>query len=97
MSKSTDEQFLDAVKQVALPSCQKKSLMQRYLQNPFSIAWSKFTTLIKPVRTHQAEVLEDAQTKEDRSYTQEQYLYHPFTDRIDPSLYYTIFYPHQRF
>ncbi|NWF62535.1 MAG: hypothetical protein HXY43_25695 [Fischerella sp.] len=97
MSKSTDKLFLDAVKQVALPSCKKKSLVQRYLQNPFSIAWSKLTTLIKVVQSPQAEVLEDDQTKEYRSYTREQYLYHPFTDRIDPSLYYTIFYPHQRF
>ncbi len=97
MSKSTDELFSDVVKQVGLPSCKKKSLIQRYLQNPFSIAWSKLTTLIKPVHSPQTEALEDDQTKEYKSYTREQYLYHPFTDRIDPSLYYTIFSPHQRF
>ncbi|MBF2009043.1 MAG: hypothetical protein IGS49_27245 [Chlorogloeopsis fritschii C42_A2020_084] len=72
-----------------------KSLVQKYLQNPFSIAWSRLAALIKPAPSMQPE--DDPAEEYRADYIREQYLYRPFTDRIDPSLYYTIFSPHQRF
>jgi hypothetical protein len=73
-----------------------KSPIQRYLQNPFSIAWSKLTELSQTTELpSQPEKLDNSPC--DRNETEsvrERYLYTCFTDRVDPSLYYTIFFPH---
>ncbi|MCP6759395.1 MAG: hypothetical protein NHB32_11660 [Fischerella sp. CENA71] len=91
MSKNMEDVFVDVVEN------QPKSVVKKYLQNPFSIAWSKLTTLTQPVHSCTAEAQEENQSEEDRlDFTQDRCLYRPFTDRIDPSLYYAIFFPHQR-
>jgi hypothetical protein len=87
MSKNAEDVFVDVVEN------KNKSVVQRYLQNPFSIAWSKLATLTQSFRSSTAEVQQDNQSEEDKpDSTQERYLYRPLTDRIDPSLYYAIFY-----
>ncbi|BAU06474.1 hypothetical protein CEN41_23890 [Fischerella thermalis CCMEE 5330] len=87
MSKNTEHVFVDVVE------TNHKSVVQRYLQNPFSIAWSKLSTLTQSIHSRTAEVQQENQFEEDRpDSTQERYLYRPFTDRIDPSLYYAIFF-----
>lgn len=68
---------------------------QKHLRNPFSIAWSKLLALFpaeqgsdysEPGKLNQFEPLEpDVNGK--------LYLYPHFTDRVDPSLPYVIFFP----
>ncbi|PMB01591.1 hypothetical protein CEN45_22260 [Fischerella thermalis CCMEE 5198] len=90
MSKNAEHVFVDVVE------TNHKSVVQRYLQNPFSIAWSKLSALTQSARSRTAEVQQDNQSEEDKlDSTQERYLYRPFTDRIDPSLYYAIFFHNQ--
>ncbi|MDM9380218.1 hypothetical protein QUB80_05820 [Chlorogloeopsis sp. ULAP01] len=89
MLRNTDELLVD------MSEYENKSLVKKYLQNPFSIAWSKLADLIKPAPTVPPE--DNASEEYRTDNIREQYLYRPFTDRIDPSLYYTIFSPHQRF
>jgi hypothetical protein len=78
----------------------KRSLAQNYLQNPFSITWSKLATLFSPeVSTKETteEILPDDSFKPQESNSiGDRDLYPRFTDRVDPSLYYTVFFPHQR-
>ena len=78
----------------------KRSLAQKYLQNPFSIAWSKLSTLFSPeVSTSKstAETLpSNPSQSEELNSICDRDLYPRFTDRVDPSLYYTVFFPHQR-
>ncbi|KOP25671.1 hypothetical protein AMR41_15335 [Hapalosiphon sp. MRB220] len=91
MSNNMEDVFVDVVEN------KPKSVVQKYLQNPFSIAWSKLATLTQPVHRRTTETQEDEQSEEDRpDFTPDRGLYRPFTDRIDPSLYYAIFFPHQR-
>ncbi|MGL4623006.1 hypothetical protein [Chroococcidiopsis sp.] len=78
----------------------KRSLVQKYLQNPFSVAWSKLADLLYP-EISLGESAEEVQP--DTSYQPQESnsicdrnLYPRFTDRVDPSLYYTVFFPHQR-
>ncbi|MER3494115.1 MAG: hypothetical protein C4323_18575 [Mastigocladus sp. ERB_26_2] len=90
MSKNAEHVFVDVVE------TNHKSVVQRYLQNPFSIAWSKLSVLTQSIHSRTAEVQQENQFEEDRpDSTQERYLYRPFTDRIDPSLYYAIFFHNQ--
>ncbi|PLZ97677.1 hypothetical protein CEN50_14065 [Fischerella thermalis CCMEE 5268] len=90
MSKNTEHVFVDVVE------TNHKSVVQRYLQNPFSIAWSKLSALTQSIHSRTAEVQQENQSEEDRpDSTQGRYLYRPFTDRIDPSLYYAIFFHSQ--
>lgn len=78
----------------------KRSLVQKYLQNPFSVAWSKLADLFYP----EISVSESAEEiQPDKSFPPhesdsicDRSLYLRFTDRVDPSLYYTVFFPHQR-
>jgi hypothetical protein len=78
----------------------RRSLIQKYLQNPFSATWSKLTTLFS-TEVPTSESAEES-SPNDSSPIQEpnsmcdRNLYPRFTDRIDPSLYYTVFFPHQR-
>lgn len=78
----------------------KRSLVQKYLQNPFSVAWSKLADLVYPEislgeSTEKTELSDSFQPDESNS-TCDRSLYPRFTDRVDPSLYYTVFFPHQR-
>ncbi|MFQ4143686.1 hypothetical protein [Chlorogloeopsis sp. ULAP02] len=89
MLRNTDELLVD------MSEYKNKSLVKKYLQNPFSIAWSRLANLIKSTPTVPPE--DNASEEYRTDNIREQYVYRPFTDRIDPSLYYTIFSPHQRF
>jgi hypothetical protein len=66
---------------------QKLLLLQKYLQNPFSITWSKLAQWVS--------YKSERRIESDRA--QESNLSSHFMDRVDPSVYYTIFLPHQRF
>ena len=90
MSKNTNEWLLDDLREI-----EKRSLIQRYLQNPFSITWSKLTNLVQGERvSNQSEVPEICQSEHsDVDFIQQQHLYPHFTDRVDPSLYYSLFFP----
>ena len=94
MSKNTNECLLDDFEVI-----EKRSLIQRYLQNPFSITWSKLTNLLPGKRVYNQskshEICQSEYLKQDS--IQPQYFYLRFTDRIDPSVYYCIFFPHERF
>lgn len=101
MSKNPNEWFLEDLEVV-----EKQALIQRYLQSPFSLAWSKLAALLKvSLAPSPPEVIENAAnatvqrrqttaTYQSEQYesapTQEQNLYLSFTDRVDPSLYYTV-------
>lgn len=79
----------------------KRSLVQKYLQNPFSVTWSKLTALFstETLSSESAEEIEPSdsfQPQEPNSIC-DRNLYPRFTDRVDPSLYYTVFFPHKRF
>lgn len=81
----------------------KRSLVQKYLQNPFSVTRSKlaalFSTEVLSNEPNENIEVEDFSRSHESSSTgdREQNLYPRFTDRVDPSLYYTIFFPHRRF
>lgn len=74
---------------------QKQLLVQRYLQSPFSIPWSKLASVFQPDQAlSQPEVIETNQSEQYESDSiREQDSYPHFTDRVDPSLYYSIFFP----
>ena len=90
MSNNMDNQFLPEISH-SIPG----SETQKYLRNPFSVAWSKLLALFpadqgsdysKPGETDQSKPLElDVNGREN--------LYAHFTDRVDPSLPYIIFFP----
>jgi hypothetical protein len=94
MSKNTNDWLLDDLEEI-----EKRSLIQRYLENPFSITWSKLTNWVQAERvSNPSEVSEMCQSEySERDSIQHQDFYPRFTDRIDPSVYYCIFFPHQRF
>lgn len=98
MSKNTNDVLLKN-----LAAVEKQKLVQRYLQSPFSLAWSKLATLlkvsltpsppdaVKNVAVQLRQTTAAAQFEQSElTPTQEQNLYLSFTDRVDPSLYYTI-------
>ncbi|HAA29357.1 MAG TPA: hypothetical protein DCE56_18705 [Cyanobacteria bacterium UBA8553] len=91
MSKNTNNWLLDNLDEI-----EKRSLIQRYLQNPFSITWSKLTNWVQGERlSNQSEVTEVCQSEpSDIDFIQQQDLYPHVTDRVDPSLYYSLFLPH---
>ena len=70
----------------------KQALLQKYLQNPFSVTWSKLAILFS-TETPASESVEEIfpgnsyQPQESNSPC-DRNLYPRFTDRIDPSLYY---------
>lgn len=92
MSKNTNDWLLDDLGKI-----EKRSLIQRYLQNPFSITWSKLTNLVQGEQcSNQSEVPEIRESEpSDVDFIQQQDLYPHFTDRVDPSLYYSLFFPHE--
>jgi len=81
----------------------KRSPVQKSLQNPFSATWSKLVDLFYPVYPEvssgeSAEEIEpsDLSQMQEPNSIGDRNLYPRFTDRVDPSLYYTVFFPHQR-
>lgn len=73
---------------------QKQLLVQKYLQRPFSIFLSKLAFLFRANQAlSQPEVIETNQPQQCKPNSiNEQDLYPYFLDRVDPSLYYTIFF-----
>jgi len=98
MSKNTNDLLVNDLDKAGLSSNEKKSLLQSYLQNPFSVAWSKLANLIEATLANKPETSENTQPEqhEPNSIRMHQF-YSRFTDRVDPSLYYTIFSPYDRF
>jgi hypothetical protein len=98
MSKNTNDWLVDDSKKAGLSGNQRKSLLPSYLQNPFSIVWLKLANLISATIASKPETSENSQQdqREPDSIRMHE-LYSRFTDRVDPSLYYTIFSPHDRF
>lgn len=90
MSNNMDDQFLQETSHSI-----QGSEIQKSLQNPFSLAWSKLLALFqanhgsdysKPDETNPFESLE-------LDVNGRQNLYPHFTDRVDPSLPYVFFFP----
>jgi hypothetical protein len=69
------------------------------MQNPFPLVWSKLATLFQASLTSsESEVTDNSQEEQHQPKSiQERYKYTCFTDRVDPSLYYILFFPHQRY
>jgi len=76
---------------VQVPMTQQELPAQKYLQSPFSVAWSRLETLFQ---TNQA--LRQPQVygteQERRELDTELDLYSDVADRVDPALYYAIFF-----
>jgi hypothetical protein len=89
MSKSTNGWSLEKLEQG-----EKRSLVQRYRQCPFSPFWSKLATLFQTAPTpSQPKPLENERSERYASEMDtilQQGLYPCFTDRVDPSLYYIV-------
>ena len=94
MSNNTNDLLLEDAKKV-----QKRSPIQRYLQNPLSFALSKLSTLFQTAQTsRQPQAIENDRSEQDELYhLSEQHFYTRFTDRVDPSLYFTILSPYKRY
>ncbi|MUG97612.1 hypothetical protein F7734_36960 [Scytonema sp. UIC 10036] len=71
---------------------------QELQRNPFLIARSKITAFLDrgQVKNKVAAQQESQGTIDYVDSTKEQYYYNRFTDRVDPSVYYTIFFSQKR-
>jgi hypothetical protein len=98
MSKNTNDLLVDDLDKAGLSGNENKSLLPSSLQNPFSVAWSKLANLISATLANKSETSENSRQEqyEPDSIRMHQF-YSRFTDRVDPSLYYTIFSPYDRF
>lgn len=96
MSQHRDDWLSEDLTQVEEQKCKaiyhKTLLVQKYLQNPFSIAWAKMAALLEAVQpSQQAEVDDEKHFEESAPVTTEyEDLYPSFIERVDPSLYYII-------
>lgn len=99
MSQNIDDRLVKELKEVQLDRYENRALPQSYLQNFFAAAWSKLAALLpSPSAVSQPEARAKYQCKRyEPDVYREHDLYSHFTDRVDPSLYYTIFFPHERF
>lgn len=96
MSKNTNDWLSN--EEAELSGSEKKSLLQKYLQNPLSIAWSKLASVVKTTPAfHKVEPPEESPLTYKTENIHERYLYTRFTDRVDPSIYYSIFFDNLRF
>lgn len=81
----------------------ERSRIGRYLQKPFYFARSKLAALFEALlgsrqaETSQTELTYHASEEYKPEFGREPHFYCRFTDRVDPSLYYTVFFPHRRF
>lgn len=99
MSKNTNDWLAEDLPATQFSATEKRSHFPKVRQNPFPIVWSKLVTLFQASKTSgQSEVPEDFQSEQrEPEAIRERYLYACFTDRVDPSLYYILFFPHQRY
>jgi hypothetical protein len=98
MSKNTNDLLVDDLGKARLSGNENKSLLPSSLQNPFSLAWSKFANLISATLGNKSETSENSQQEQhEPDEIRMHQFYSRFTDRVDPSLYYTIFSPYDRF
>jgi hypothetical protein len=99
MFKNINDQLQQDLEKVEFSCHQQKPLVQRYLQNPFSVIWSKIAPLIQAtLAPSPAETLENNPSEHyEADSTQEQYFYTRFTDRVDPSVYYIVFFRNKKF
>ncbi|GAX42993.1 hypothetical protein NIES4075_40010 [Tolypothrix sp. NIES-4075] len=97
MSKNTNDLPINDLDKAGLSSNEKKSLPPSF-QNPFSVAWSKLVDLIDATLASKPETSENSQQEQhEPDPIRMHQFYSRFTDRVDPSLYYTIFSPYDRF
>ncbi|MEA5593317.1 hypothetical protein [Rivularia sp. UHCC 0363] len=70
----------------------------KYLQNPFSIAWSKLAALTKLIYVTEENLENDTQSTEesepDQFVDENEHIH--LTDWVEPSIYLTIFCPYKR-
>ncbi len=98
MSKNTNDYPINDLDKAGLSGNEKKSLLPGSLQNPFSVAWSKLANLIDATLANKSETSENSQQEQhEPDPIRMHQFYSRFTDRVDPSLYYTIFSPYDRF
>jgi hypothetical protein len=71
---------------------QQQLLAQRYLQSPLSIAWSKLETLFQTNQVLRQPDTETSETYQSEPSDSPLDGYPNFTDRVDPALYYSIFF-----
>jgi hypothetical protein len=100
MSKNTNNWLVeDLPDSTQVPTTKKRAYLPKALPNPFPFFWSKLTALCqaKP-KFSKSEVSENSQSEQQESQSiQQRYRYTCFTDRVTPSLYYILFFPHQRY
>jgi hypothetical protein len=99
MSKNTNNWLVeDLPDSTQIRATPKRAYLPKALPNPFSFFWSKLTALCQASPTsRESEVPENSQSSQhDSQSIQQRYRYTCFTDRVDPSLYYILFFPHQR-
>lgn len=89
MSQNTNDLRVNDLEKAGLSSNENNFLLPSSFQNPFSVAWSKLVNLIW---AENSQAIQD----EPDEITLDQFYSH-FTDRVDPSLHYTIFSPYDRF
>ena len=75
MSENTNDRLLEDLEEVRLDCNDKRPLVQRYLQNPFSLKWTKLAALIQAtLDPSQAEAPENYQSEEHKpDRTREEY------------------------
>ncbi|WP_238361153.1 hypothetical protein [Iningainema tapete] len=98
MSNSVHDSHVAHIARISSDARKKKSLMQRYRQNPLSMIWSKLAAVFAPTQVTSEEGQLENQTQSYKlDSTDEHYYYSRFTDRVDPSIYHTIFHPYDRY
>ncbi|BAZ20251.1 hypothetical protein NIES4073_11270 [Kalymmatonema gypsitolerans NIES-4073] len=99
MFNNINDQLQQDLEKVESSCHEQKPLVQRYLQNPFSVISSKIAALMKAtLAPSPAETLENNLSEHyEADSSQEQYFYTRFTDRVDPSLYYIVFFRNKKF
>jgi hypothetical protein len=100
MSENTNNWLVeDLPDSTQVPATQKRAYLRKALPNPFSFFWLKLTaSLAASPTSRESEIPENSQfSQHDSPSIQQRYRYTCFTDRVDPSLYYILFFPHQRY
>lgn len=100
MSKNTNDWILEDLESVEkhrrlAEPVRQTLLVQKYLQNPFSLTWLKLAALFQSaqVPNNQPKALEEDQFEQYEPITSEEKFYFHFTGSVNPanpSLYYTI-------
>jgi hypothetical protein len=75
------------------PRLEKSRLTQKHLQTAASLAWTKLVAQFQRSHSTQSEISSPEVLKPSSHESYEQTISNPhFTDRVDPSLYYAVFF-----